>query len=424
MFSHRRAGLDELLRQTLAHAATAPFYADSWRQHWRKITRARDLAQHLPLLHKPEAAEHQEALIVPGVEPEPIAHASGIVSSATTRTGRPLRVLRAASEVMRPAPRQGPRRGRGSRRLSRTLELYSPSHGLRDAGSDRILLPAVAHLNTVEVLHDLLSGQAPAVRYLVVPLPTLKWITVALQQRGHDRAPYNLRAIGTTGYPLTAHARSWLGPFWRVRLFDNYSLSELPGYALECRHCGFFHWQGSPMLFELVDPATGMATRGKLGELVATTLLPARPRMPLIRYATGDVVERGPVCQRENKRGLRFRGRQPHSLTRIVDGQTRYLLLSRDLLEVTEALPDIAMQPHPAERLGLVPGADLGVPKARIDAGRNLLEVELRYDPARYPHRAQEVRRQLLAVCLRRPHPDVVLHRPGSLDVQRLAREL
>ena len=316
-----------------------------------------------------------------------------MVSSATTRAGRPLRMQAARGEVLTVADGD-----------DATLEIISPRHGVRPVGGRRTLLPATLHINTVDVAAELLASG----RYhtLVVPLGTLKWITVALGDRGVSPASFGLRAIGTTGYPVTRHARRWIEPLWHAPLFDNWSMSELRGYAHPCRGCGYGHWHGAPTWFELQN------TTRNVGELIATMLLPHGERMPLIRYRTGDLMERGPLCARTGTRGLRFRGRLASSLPGRV--------LSRDLLEVTEATPDIAMEPHPVEVLGIQRPCDIGVPKARIRG--DTIEVELRYDPARFAARAREVEVAIRAACLRRT--EIALMAPGTLDFRREARKL
>lgn len=387
----------------MAHARGAP--------HYRRTLLDGPLArvwERQPYLDKETAASQQEALVVDGVAPAPHAFAAGIVSSATTRAGRPLRVQLSAAEVAAVS-------GAGVAALpgdEATLQIVSPRHGVRPSEGARTILPATLHRNTVDVVAELLaSGRY---RTLVAPLSTLKWITVALVDAGVSCGAFGLQAIGTNGYPVTRHARRWLEPLWRAPLFDNWSMSELRGYAHPCSGCGFGHWVGAPTWFELIEPR-GVGPRGAratIGELVATMLLPHGERMPLIRYRTGDLMERGPPCARSGTRGLRFRGRTSTSIAGAV--------LSRDLLEVTEATPDVAMEPHPAEVLGLVRRCDIGVPKARVVDGR--IEVELRWDPARYAERASEVRALLATACLR--PTEIVLHPPGALDFTREARKL
>jgi hypothetical protein len=397
-----------LLDDTIAHARSAPHYAKAWR--------GKRVFASLPLLDKATAAEQQEALRIGG-EGSP-ALLAGVVSSATTRSGRPLRVPfddDDAAGSMRKRPKQ------------LTLVIYSPRHGVRHAGADdEVLLPATLHANTIDVAWDLLRNDR---RFdaLVCPLSTLKWLTVGLLERGHDLGKLRLDVVGATGYPVTSFSRAWLEGAWGCRLVDNYSLSELPGFAYPSRVTGFQHWVNGDVFFELVDPLTARTVPGKtgaLGELVATSLLPAAKRMPLVRYRTGDIVEVGPVEKSgdfKGRRGIRFRGRTSQSI--LGPGQARYRALGRDLLELGEALPDVAMEPHPAEVLRLVPPCDVGVPKILVENGRRpRVRVELRFDPARYPGRALDVAAAFRDVVHESVPIDLV--RPGTLDVHALVRKL
>lgn len=406
----------EALRATIEHAAKAPYYAEAWRRLSRHGSPT-ELLGRLPLLDKETAAREQERLVVPGVRAQPPFLEAGIVSSATTRQGRPLRVLTSPDEQVAAPP---PSAAAGA---PRSLYLYSPRHGVPVPDGRRVFMPATLHPNTVDVLDDLLRSSGPGgFGFLVGPLSALKWLSVALAERGIAPAGYRLRGIGTTGHALTAHARRWLEPLWRAPFFDNFSLSELRGYAHPCSTCGYSHWHGSPVHFELIDPLLFKPTKGPVGELVATTLVPSVLRMPLIRYRTGDLVELGPACPRSGSRGIRPRGRIAQSWLRASTSGTEYVVLSRDLQEAAEAQPDVALEPHPAEVLGRVPPSDIGVPRARIEAGERRVRVELRYDPARHPERAREVE-LALGTALFGPEgrggwPKIELGRPGTVDIR------
>ncbi len=416
MFRSGSSRPSDALRATLEHARKAPYYERAWKGLSDRGGPFEMLAR-LPLLDKETAARVQEELVVTGVRAQPEFREAGIVSSATTRQGRPLRMLTSPdeSEPSAPSIQGGP---------DRSIRLYSPRHGVPTPDGRRVFLPATLHPNTVDVLDDLLNSKgARKFRYLVGPLSALKWLTVALLERGVSPARYQLRGVGTTGHALTMHARSWLEPLWRAPFFDNYSLSELRGFAHPCASCGFSHWHGAPTHFELIDPLRAKPSPGPLGELVATALVPGALRMPLIRYRTGDVVEVGPSCRRTGTRGVRFRGRISQSLLGASREGTRYLVLSRDLQEVAEAQADVALEPHPAEVLERVPPSDIGVPRAKIDFEKKSVKVELRYDPARHPLRAAEVKaeieRGLFGHKPKKGAPVIELLRPGSVDTRR-----
>lgn len=423
MLKSGSARSNEALRATIEHASKAPYYSEAWKRISRHGSPFELLAR-LPLLDKESAAAEQERLVVPGVRAQPPFLEAGIVSSATTRQGRPLRILTSPDEVMPSPPVHA-----GNTSLPRSLYLYSPRHGVPTPDGRRVFMPVTLHPNTVDVLDDLLSSAEPTrFSFLVGPLSALKWLSVALVERGIAPASYRLRGIGTTGHALTAHARKWMEPLWRAPFFDNFSLSELRGYAHPCSSCGYCHWHGAPVHFELIDPILLKPAKGALGELVATTLVPSVLRMPLVRYRTGDLVEAGPVCTRTETRGIRPRGRISQSWLEAGAAATRYVVLSRDLQEAAEAQPDVAEEPHPAQVLGRVPPSDIGVPRAKIEPEARRVVVELRYDPARYPARAQQVEAELAAALFgesRAPAPaKIELCRPGTVDIRRESLKL
>lgn len=379
----------------------------------------------IPVLEKQEAAEAQEDLVVPGVAAQIAGLEAGVVSSSTTRTGRPLRILRSPAEAASGAVRVDDTWVAPS---PTTLQLFSPKHGVRTPTPDRVLLPAALHANTVDVLLDLFTSTNSILTTLVAPVSVLKWVTVVLQERGIDPRSLGVEAIGTTGYPLLPASRAWLTDAWVCPFFDNYSLSEIPSYASECGACGAMHWESDDVVLELCVPGTGVhrtgtrrlgdRTRAKVGELVVTTLVPSVLRMPLIRYATGDLVERTGRCATSGRQGFRWRGRIAHSL--IVNGKVA--VASGDLLAFGEKTADIAQHAHPAQTLGIVPTCDIGVPKILLQDGA--IAAELRYDPARFPARAATVAVALRDACVVAGAVPLNLVRPGTLDLSQHARKL
>ncbi len=421
MFARDTSATRRALDAAIEHARGAPFYAKRLPD---KPPSSLAAFARWPLLDKATAAAHQEQLRVKGVRGPDAMSAAGTVSSATTREGRPLRILRSPDEGPAghdpaghpPAPPPA---------VERTVRIASPRHGVQWPTRDnQVLLPATWHDNTVDVLCELLAETKDPVRGLVAPVSSLKFITVVLARRGQP-VRHRLKGIGTTGYPLTAHARAWMERVWNVPLYDNYSLSELPGYAFTCEACGHQHWDGAPTLFELIDPVTLRPTRARWGELVATTLPPEVKLMPLVRYRTGDLVKKGPRCPRQGEAGLRFCGRTTDSLVTRRAGRAHLVVGGRDLLEWGEMSVEVGQVPHPAERLGRIPpGSGIGVPKVVLRD--RTIHAELRVDPAVYPDRAAVVRQQLRELW-RPPVPrdvKVRLHGPGALDLERWALKL
>lgn len=79
---------------------------------------------------------------------------------------------------------------------------------------------------------------------------------------------------------------------WAARCYDHAGGTEVGAYAFSCEQQDGLHVNEAEFIAEIVDPATGSAVRdGERGELVLTNL--GRAGWPVIRYRTGDVVERG-----------------------------------------------------------------------------------------------------------------------------------
>lgn len=76
---------------------------------------------------------------------------------------------------------------------------------------------------------------------------------------------------------------------WGCRVFNHYGMTEMGfGGGVDCQALAGYHLREADMLFEIIDPITGLPQPdGETGELVFTTL--TREAMPLIRYRTGDL---------------------------------------------------------------------------------------------------------------------------------------
>lgn len=84
---------------------------------------------------------------------------------------------------------------------------------------------------------------------------------------------------------------------WGARVIDHHGLTELGPVSFECWQApGFLHLNEEHFLCEVLDPATGApVAEGARGELVVSSL--GRFAWPLLRYRTGDLVERaGGAC--------------------------------------------------------------------------------------------------------------------------------
>ncbi len=83
--------------------------------------------------------------------------------------------------------------------------------------------------------------------------------------------------------------RKTLEKVWNCRVYDHYGSSEMGyGGGVECGAHQGYHLREADLLFEIVDPVSGLRlANGNVGEVVFSTL--TREGMPLLRYRTGDL---------------------------------------------------------------------------------------------------------------------------------------
>lgn len=370
-----------LLGQTLRWAAReVPFYA-------RRLKGARTLEQ-VPFLSKDEAVKHQEQLLARSA---PRAF-TGVVSSGTTVRSRPLRVPRTEAELEAAEGVSFVPAGR------LVLEVRAVHHGLSHLAPrpDWLRVPWTYSANAFRLVEDLLANPQPdgrRVSDLLINAGALMPLCVALEERGVDPRSFGLRAISTTSFRLSPHWKQHVERTWRARVWDNYSLSEIPTPALECPECGFNHWLSPPVVAEVVDVRTKKPLRKGVGVLVVTTLYPYVQAMPLLRYWTGDLVEVGPRCVAAQEPGIRFRGRLGQSLVK----GSQVLVAAQDAIDFLEGEPLVARHLHPVETLGLIPESGCGGVKLELDwvKAQPRVRVELAFDPRAYPAEAESIGERL-----------------------------
>jgi len=75
---------------------------------------------------------------------------------------------------------------------------------------------------------------------------------------------------------------------WGCPVFNHYGMTEMGlGAAVDCQALSGYHIREADLLFEIIDPDSGLPVPdGQTGEVVFSTL--TRKGMPLVRYRTGD----------------------------------------------------------------------------------------------------------------------------------------
>ena len=163
-----------------------------------------------------------------------------------------------------------------------------------------------------------------------------------------------LFAAGEPGAGIAA-TRSRIESLWHgARLVDQHGMTEVGPVSFGCPHqVGVLHVIESAYLPEVIDPESGNPVGpGERGELVLTTL--GRTASPLLRYRTGDLVERAkdPLCAC---------GRFDLALAGGILGRTDDMVIVRGvnifpsaIEETLRAIPDVAeyrVQVHQADGL-------------------------------------------------------------------------
>ncbi len=146
--------------------------------------------------------------------------------------------------------------------------------------------------------------------------PTTTWTTpsyawylgeTARQQGidpGRDLGIRRIIVAGEPGGSIPA-TRQAIEQLWDAKLYDFYGISDIFGAcAGMCSARDGLHLAEDHILLEIVDPATGEPIEGDgPGEMVLTTL--RKQARPMIRFRTGDIVQRYPsgcACGRTHVR--------------------------------------------------------------------------------------------------------------------------
>ena len=110
---------------------------------------------------------------------------------------------------------------------------------------------------------------------------------LALARYSRGKAPPRSTLLSTDHVPLAITEE--VKRIWGCEVYTHYGMTEMGyGGGVECQARYGYHMREADLLFEIVDPKTGIPLEeGESGEVVFTTL--TRRGMPLIRYRTGDL---------------------------------------------------------------------------------------------------------------------------------------
>lgn len=158
-----------------------------------------------------------------------------------------------------------------------------------------------------------------------------------------------LRAIITTAETLDDHTRERLRDIFNVPIVDYYAASEGVPLIQQCE-LGNYHIRPESGIFEVHDDQGNEVGPGEIGELVVTSF--CNFRTPLIRYRTGDFVQKANAgerceCQRTLPVIKRIIGRKEDAI--ITRDGRRLTMFARvvtpvegiELCQIIQESPDI-----------------------------------------------------------------------------------
>jgi phenylacetate-CoA ligase len=213
-------------------------------------------------------------------------------------------------------------------------------------------------------LRTMLDAQATVL--CCTPTYALRLAEVATQER-IDLSRSKLRRIIVAGEPggSIPGVRSSIEQAWPpARVVDHHGMTETGPVSYGCpARPGVLHVIESAYIAEVIDPQSGQAvTPGVTGELVLTTL--GREGSPLLRYRTGDLVQRAADAPCEC-------GAHNLALPGGILGRTDDMLVVRGVNVYPGAVEDILR-------------AEGGVAEYRveIDTHRSLSELRIQVEPS------------------------------------------
>lgn len=225
-------------------------------------------------------------------------------------------------------------------------------------------------------------------------------ILYALTERGIDASALALQRVHTSFVFLDKGLRQFIETGFGVDVVERFSLSEVFGGATFDRPLNAFLLDPY-VVGEIVDESGRDVSVGIAGELVLTELFPLVQMQPLIRYRTGDIVER--VDAGDNNVAFRWWGRRVNCVAAGVGEARRWLFGFRHLADVLADEPSAARH-LVREHATAVRVSDLGQPAFDVrvsgPADEQVVEltVRLRHPPLLYPHASEALTASLWAV--------------------------
>ena len=167
------------------------------------------------------------------------------------------------------------------------IQFWASYEGTQEVGAMVVPMGGMESLQRLETIREY-----SATVLLCTPSYAVHLARVARENDMPDAFESIERVVctGEPGASLPA-VREQIESLWGARCFDHAGLSEVGSFAGPCDAAGGMHLADDEFICEILDPESGAEVAdGEIGELVVTAL--GRTGFPVIRYRTGDVVEK------------------------------------------------------------------------------------------------------------------------------------
>ena len=123
----------------------------------------------------------------------------------------------------------------------------------------------------------------------VIGLPSFIYRVTVIMGENVDLRTLGIKKVISTSEPLSESMRSTLEDAWGCKVLDVWGMTEFGlACAVECDEQDNLHTDEANLLFEVIDPETGLhVPNGQTGELVVSSL--NAEATPILRYRTRDL---------------------------------------------------------------------------------------------------------------------------------------
>jgi hypothetical protein len=389
--------LDLTVREAVAHT---PFYAGYFSSLTRKTRRigVADLAQ-FPVLERAQLESAGDRIVSRWATYGFSTYTSGTSTGSQAVVDRSIEEQRYATAfftlLMNAAGGESsePVLSMGSAHHGRSLQL--PGYRLR-------IPVTVEHTVGLRTATKLLArefrigDERRRIRGVGGSLKNIERLTAFLIGEGLHELTEEVGLLQSTSEYLTDSARRRLKQFWGSEVEDRFGVSEILGGAARCGECGMFHFEPYAIP-EVVDISTDDPLETGRGRLLLTGLYPFAQMTPLIRYATGDLVEVTRRSCRLGDAGYRLLGRESRRLELPEIGPGRFLGHA-EVIDALDGIPGLAKEPlhrHLPADLGPALGDAGSPPAVRFLRNPTRIVVGTCFEISAQPARMAELERRV-----------------------------